>query len=308
MAGYQFALGQIKTTKVASEVKEVPKAYDSLSNFLEDRVKLYIDQELYLNKVSESLREYGYSGFIKNFKKSTTLNRKNIYKCCDGTYNSKYSELAGRYFKVLNVIEHPKAKETEAVYGDKYFLHLQDKETKEECYFEYDSRFEHSFPFITVGYYEKQRIINQGRQFVVRGKNWISSTSPMTDINTGKEVSLEPGDEWKCIDLTIEERFYTLSLILQNQEEESIVISIRNSNNQNFLFDLADAREYKQKFGDEKWTKILEGKVIIGFTEEMVKLAWGEPDEINRSSQGPDQWVYDNQYLYLENGILKSFN
>ena len=49
------------------------------------------------------------------------------------------------------------------------------------------------------------------------------------------------------------------------------------------------------------------GKVVIGFTEEMVLLSWGVPKDINRASYG-DQWVYDEQYLYFENGKLKSFN
>jgi len=52
---------------------------------------------------------------------------------------------------------------------------------------------------------------------------------------------------------------------------------------------------------------ILEGKVVIGFTEEMVLLSWGEPKKINKTSYN-EQWVYDGQYLYFENGILKSFN
>ena len=57
----------------------------------------------------------------------------------------------------------------------------------------------------------------------------------------------------------------------------------------------------------KNWLKILESKVVVGFTEEMVLLSWGKPKKINKASYG-DQWVYDGQYLYFENGKLKSFN
>jgi len=39
----------------------------------------------------------------------------------------------------------------------------------------------------------------------------------------------------------------------------------------------------------------------------MTKIAWGVPEKINKASYG-EQWVYSGQYLYFENGILKSFN
>lgn len=49
-------------------------------------------------------------------------------------------------------------------------------------------------------------------------------------------------------------------------------------------------------------------KVQVGMPEEMAVLAWGRPKKINRSSNGPDQWVYEvGNYLYMENGLLKSW-
>ena len=43
---------------------------------------------------------------------------------------------------------------------------------------------------------------------------------------------------------------------------------------------------------------------------EETKLSWGDPKKINKSvgSWGVhEQWVYENQYLYFENGKLASF-
>jgi hypothetical protein len=43
-------------------------------------------------------------------------------------------------------------------------------------------------------------------------------------------------------------------------------------------------------------------------TEEQVRLSWGEPKKINTSvykgSGVTQQWVYEDNYLYFENGKL----
>jgi len=57
------------------------------------------------------------------------------------------------------------------------------------------------------------------------------------------------------------------------------------------------------------------GKVHIGFTTEQVVAAWGRPSDINRTvgSWGVhEQWVYQRgdysaQYLYFEDGVMRSF-
>ncbi|MEL4419631.1 hypothetical protein, partial [Shewanella algae] len=82
--------------------------YDSSEIFLGNDVKKYVGQELYLIGKSSELRKYGYEGFLIDYKDESLLNEKNIYKCCE-SYHSKYSELVGKYFKVLDVIKHPKA-------------------------------------------------------------------------------------------------------------------------------------------------------------------------------------------------------
>lgn len=57
------------------------------------------------------------------------------------------------------------------------------------------------------------------------------------------------------------------------------------------------------------------GKVTRGMTAAQVQSSWGRPTKINRSSGSygtHEQWVYDRgnfraQYVYLENGIVTSF-
>jgi len=264
----------------------------------------YVGQELYLNGKAESLRKYGYSGFSIDYTKNSLTNISNVYKCCDGD-NSKYDDLTGKYFTVLEVIKYPKEAESEYQYFKKFYLKLQEKEKKDIVYYEY--QFEHSFPFIVVGYFTKLKQSEVGKEYIVRGKNWLSS-GPMTDMKTGNLVSnFEAGGKWKCVDVTIEEKYYNLSLVLENEKGEQIPLSIDDSKMTHWVFEYGQSELYKKKFGNDDWQRILDGKVKIGMTKEMCKLSWGTPKSINEtitSGIKSEQWVYSDNYLYFDNGIL----
>jgi hypothetical protein len=301
------SFGQITTTKVASKVEPgdiLP--YDSTENFLGKNVYQYIGQEIYLNGKSESLRKYGYEGFVKDYTKDRYYYRSNIYKVND-SFNSKYDELTGKYFNVLEVIKHPKASDNDFLYGNKFYLKLQEKENKDIIYFEYDTQIEHLFPFIVTGYFTKLKQTQVGKKYIVKGKNWISS-GQMADMNTGNPVSnFESGDIWKCVDVTVEEKYFTLSLVLQNDKGEQIPLSVENTKNTNWVFETSQAELYKKIFGDENWQRVLTGKVKIGMTKEMCELSWGKPKSVNEtitSGNKSEQWVYYDNYLYFDNGIL----
>lgn len=65
-----------------------------------------------------------------------------------------------------------------------------------------------------------------------------------------------------------------------------------------------------KKYGQTNGTKILEQKIWIGMTKEMVIESWGWPDDINRSvgSWGVhEQMVYGKSFVYIENDILTSW-
>jgi len=297
--------GQITTTKVAPKVEQMDNTpYDSTINFLGKDVYKYVGQELYLNGKAESLRKYGYSGFSIDYTKNSLTNISNVYKCCDGD-NSKYDDLTGKYFTVLEVIKYPKEAESEYQYFKKFYLKLQEKEKKDIVYYEY--QFEHSFPFIVVGYFTKLKQSEVGKEYIVRGKNWLSS-GPMTDMKTGNLVSnFEAGGKWKCVDVTIEEKYYNLSLVLENEKGEQIPLSIDDSKMTHWVFEYGQSELYKKKFGNDDWQRILDGKVKIGMTKEMCKLSWGTPKSINEtitSGIKSEQWVYSDNYLYFDNGIL----
>lgn len=299
----QISFGQITTTKVSEEKPVLVEPYDSLKNFLGKNYKQYKGQELYLIPKSESLRKYGYEGFINDYNKSD-IDKSNKFKCCDG-YNSKYDDLQGKYFLVLEVIEDPKSS-----YSGNAYLKLKMKETDEIVYYKYSSKYSHSFPFLVVGYYEKQKQIFMGNEVLIRPFPKIEGANQKKtlDINTGEEIELAKGRFVKCIDVTIDEKYYEPALLLENDRGQKFLFALHTRDlNIRRILTKQEAEDYRKRFGEDNWHTILDEKIKVGFTEEMTIVSWGKPDKINTASYG-DQWVYGNQYLYFENGKLTSFN
>jgi hypothetical protein len=300
---------QITTTKVAKTPEDnLTVKYDSLTNFAGKDVQLYIGQELYLKDVHEDLRKYGYDGFLTDYKKNKFNG--GVYKCCD-SYNSKYAELEGRYFNVVDIIPHPQAEEYRSLYGNKYYLKLIEKSSQDLVYYEYNGDFEHTFPFIVVGFFEKLKKLAIGNSFVFANTDAKFGEAQL-DIKTGKPLKFALGEKWKCIDVTIEDKYYALSLLLTDKFGQTLsvgydmLIGPKKAYN---IFLAEQADKYKVKFGASNWNTILQGKVSIGMNKEMCLLSWGEPETINETitaSGKSEQWVYSENYLYFENGKLRT--
>ena len=310
---FKFSFCQITTTKVV--INEVPKnvvVYDSTLNFLGEDPSPYKGQELYLKGMRESIRYYGYDGFVIDYKKDPR-SLKNTYKPIIpenkeyikydiGGGRSIYDSLVGKYFKVLDVYKHPKDDEQERY----RYLVLEEKDSGDTLFFEYDGRYEGEFPFLVVGHFEKLKRNLIGQSYVIGTKYYNIDSK---DIS-GNIIHNKQGQKWTCIDLTIDESNYDISLVLQNSLGEKIMVSYKDHfDSQEFVWfcPWKKAETYKIKFGVVNWNVILNRDINIGFTEEMVILAWGKPESINRASYG-DQWVYHNQYLYFKNGKLTDFN
>jgi len=286
---------------------EVPAIFDGSKNFMGDNVKAYIGQELLLLGKAESLRKYGYEGFTTDYLKDPFMDKSIIYGCCAGVINSSYEKLAGKTFVVLDVIPHPKAKKIPSIYGKQFFLKLKDKDSHEIIYFKYSSKFKHAFPFVVLSYFEHEKERLSGAEFVVRGRNWVGD-GPMLDVITSKPIDFMPGGAWRCKDLAIEDKSFSLSLLLQNEKGENIFLGINRLDNNYFVFTKSDADKYKKRFGQENWLRVLKGKARAGMTKEMIELSWGKPEKINRTvgqHGNTEQWVYgDNQYLYFDGNTL----
>ncbi len=302
----QCSYAQITTSKVAEKKKEIStEPYDSLQNFLGKDVYKYIGQDFYLKGKPEQFRKNGYADFLIDYQYERYEREINTYKCCDGYY-SKYDDLVGKYFNVAAVHKHPKAEESSYLYGKKVYLELIEKESGDKLYFEYNTENERSFPFVVVGFFEKEKNIVVGQKFVFANKVLKFAT----DIQTGDSITNTPNQRWDCTDLTIEERHYILSLVVKNSIGQSTTIRyeyVFGESSQRKSYTEKEAKANEQKFGKTNWLEILDGNILTGFTEEMVLLSWGKPEKVNTATYG-DQWVYSGRYLYFENGNFKSFN
>lgn len=292
--------GQISVTKTADEKIERIIKYDSLNNFLGEEFSNYIGQDLFLNPQAEVLRKYGYDDF-KIDPKGSSYSSSNVYKKVDSA-ESNYEELQSKVFEVLDVQDDPTS-----LISDYAFLKLKFKDSEEVVYFRYSKKYSHSFPFTVMGYYNKMKEMFVNNDVLIRDfKN--PEAQKRIDIDTGEILEIVTDKFYKCIDITMDQKTFTLSLMLKTEKENKFLFALGNRMNKIPRIILKeDAEKYKKKFGDFFWDAILKEVIKVGFTEEMTILSWGEPEEINRSTYG-DQWVYSGQYLYFENGLVKSWN
>lgn len=64
---------------------------------------------------------------------------------------------------------------------------------------------------------------------------------------------------------------------------------------------------YKKYPSVKNWQLVKKGKVRLGMSKQEATLSWGKPKDINRTQTyngTHEQWVYDDGYLYFENGKL----
>ena len=296
---------QINTIKVSDSDNTLisPVPYDSIEDFVMDDVGKLIGQELYVRPKSNSFdRDMGYSGFFKENKKGE-FDEKNIYKCCAKYGGSKYSELNGKYYRVVAVYKHPKAKDNPSQYGRSFLIKLQQKDNDDICYYLYPSNF--TLDFVIVGYFEKQKQLLVGKQFLIRERKYGSYVS----INSGNEIKVENGSVWKCTDVGIEPKSSSPAMVLEDNNGEKIYLEISWLEHKRYAyaFELTESEKLKKEYGEENWKLILKGKVKIGMTKEMCKISWGAPKEINETileGKKSEQWVFKDNYLYFDNDIL----
>lgn len=267
--------------------------YDSTANFLGKNVQQYIGQELYLKGLDKSSRSYGYTGFILKYQKDDDLlnDEKNIYKPNGTNYTSRYEDLAGKYFQVLDVIRHPKAKKNANEYSDEFYFKLQEKPNGDILYYKYNANSEFTFPFILTGFFlkEKQRLI--GKEYVISDD--ILSMS--RNLVSGKALTFTTGQIWKCIDFDVDSKNdEELSLLLQNNGGVRTAIPyslLTNNEGIKKVYTAAEAKALQNKYNVNNYRRILQNKVRVGMTKEMTRLAWGEPTEIKKSGKN-EIWSY----------------
>lgn len=274
-----------------SSPDDVSLPYDSLNNFLGKDVKAYVGQELYLKGLEKNLRAYGYSGFIlDNRKDDDVLNdEQNIYKANEN-YNSRYEDLAGKYFNVLDVIGHYKAKVNPDEYGGIFYLKLQELSSGDILYYKYNVNSEFTFPFIVRGFLEKQRELLTGKEYVITDNVLKMSRN----IVTGTALPFTTGEKWKCTDVTMNNNTNEVSLLMQNSRGIKTAIPYSDFNSQEGtkkIYTSTEAAELTKKYNENNFRRILQNKIRTGMTKEMTRLSWGEPLAIKKEGK-KEEWIY----------------
>lgn len=264
--------------------------YDSTANFLGKNAIGYTGQELFLKGLDKSSQAYGYSGFILKYKKDDALlnDEKNIYKPNDN-YNSRYDDLAHKYFSVLEVIKHPNSQRDNNENTDEFYLKLQELSSGDVMYYKYDVKSEYTFPFIVRGFFEKQKSTLTGKEFVIADEVLKLSRN----LATRKAITFTTGEVWKCVDVDIDNTNNELSLVLQNKQgvKTTIPYSLLNQEGFKKVYTANEAAELTKKYNPNNFRRILQNKVRTGMTKDMTRMAWGEPAEIKETGK-TEQWIY----------------
>ncbi|WP_430816160.1 hypothetical protein [Carboxylicivirga sp. RSCT41] len=95
----------------------------------------------------------------------------------------------------------------------------------------------------------------------------------------------------------------------KKREEEKAIAEAKRREKQRQALEQRK-KDIVAKYGLINGEKVLDGYVWIGMTKEMLIDSKGNPDDINRSvgSWGVhEQWVYHSIYVYLEDGVVTSY-
>jgi hypothetical protein len=212
----------------------VHPSYDSLTNKVSyDNCRRYIGQKIYMLSYSNL-----YEGKDRNVEGSnfflspnTSHNKKNVYTPIrSGTssnynfsmygggppavYHTDYSAIAGKYLKVIDVIDQSNTTGNNGV-----FFVLQNQENNEILYYDIthgeNTNNIRRGPWVCVGYYEKIKTFYKGKKFIKQG-----NLKAMYAVNSGKSVLFSEGEELICKDVTLLDSKYNkltnLCLILKD--------------------------------------------------------------------------------------------
>ena len=289
-------------TTITTKEKEVPvevQKYDSLESLDYDNAPLHKGQTLFLKGDSYSKENGFYWGFYSKITDSFG-GGDHMYKPVPGKKSgeivSSYSELAGKYYKVLSV-ESRKPSVGDTI----YWLKLMGNDSI-PFYFKLEKNYGNDF--VTLGYYEKMKQSFVGKEFYFKGRYELNRV----DI---EETIIPPfKTKFKCTDIAVNVgEDGPIFAVLENEKFGKVKGEIIRGQKLNHFITITFYNECVKKYGTKFGSCVAEGKIEIGMNKKMVRDAWGAPDHINTTtgSYGThEQWVYDDRYLYFENGILTS--
>ena len=167
-------------------------------------------------------------------------------------------------------------------------------------------------------YYEKEKGIIEKSMLEAKkilGKTIYNYTNIVYSSENEDLVLIDKYIPLKVVSVEYGDKFYPVKIFLDDFHGHKYYKKItfdESSYSQyefKYLFSLSDIRKQYPHISERRWNLIKKGEVCIGMTEEECELSLGEPNDVNKTTGSWGihmQWVYDDSYLYFENGILKS--
>lgn len=294
---------QIGTTTVAvPQQKEQKPVFDSTKNFLgATNVQSYVGQILFVKP--KSLPEYGYDYFkpinynpkgynISHYGRDSEKSR----------FNTRYEDLVEKYFKVDSIKEKD--------YFSYIFYLTNTKDTSDRCCFIYSSNYEHTFPFIVLSHFNflKERYV--GKNYIIQS-NFLHSS----DIITGDSIIIKDGSQltWTIIDLTIINNKYKNFAFVVKSGNMTTYVDVDSfertfeTDDRRCIYEKKEWDNLVKKYGLAMMKLVFSRKIKVGMPEKLLIYSWGKPEKINSSSYGNKQYVYDNDYVYVKDGKVVSW-
>lgn len=248
-------------------------------------------------------------------------------------YYTRYSDIEGKYFTIHNI-----KKEGDTLANLIFTLSDEKGDTLNWIANGHLSGMRVVYPIVIKGFLDKINKEYIGRDFYIVG---TKHTSNKTDSLIGKKL------HFKEVVFYNKKDSYCIPAIICNNSSATIAISLCEvpsifsytidpqdylSRKEDIFFNdlvLVEAKEYEKillekelneikrkeliikKYGNTNGQKILEHKLWIGMTKQMLIDSWGyPPNGVNRTvgSFGThEQWCYDGTYIYIENGIVTAY-
>ena len=307
-------MAQIKSFSAAKPiVKEEGKkiTFDSTRNYVWKDVEELLWQELYVIPKPEHRQKNGYMYFYKTYKASGD----------DFSYIQAYEPLAGKTFLVDSILQRPypyRDYDPNRIWNNYPVLRLREKNESTIYYYLYDPTSPKLSPFIIMGFHEKEKTRCIGKKLVIKkNKNpWAGyyeeDKFPIHDVITGMQVEIDPENVWTIKELVIDQAHGELGYMVTNEKDEHLVIDLQDINDYQRLTGPCVLRydenlESIHKKQPEMYKRIMDGKIALGMTKDMVLMSWGNPENRNSASFG-DTWMYPSgQFLFFTNEKLTSF-
>ena len=303
---------QIEVTAVAVPQQETPQvpAFDSTRNFLGTlNVQSYTDQILFVLPKAKEKIKWGYEYFKPiDYNPKDHFSRYSHYgnDSEKSKYNTRYEDLTGKYFRVDSI--------SEKNYTEYYFYLTNTKDETDRCCFIYGALYKHSFPFVVLSHFNYLKDRYVGKQYIIQSEFRIHPI----DIITGDSIKIKDDSQiiWAVTDLTIIENknimAMELAFIVKNGnattyiEAEEFAKSFEN-NGRRYIFETTEWNSLVKKYGLAMMKLVLNEEIKVGMPEKLLFYSWGKPERVNSSSYGNKQYVYDNNYVYVKDGKVVSW-